>query len=225
MSNFFKQLCLGLIFCLIFLIAFKNKEIRASGTAVHKQTKAKILLSSKKSARSCKKGYFQDGALCVPNKCRDAGGIKFDDSALIEEIRSKIGKMEGAIYYKDVKVLDEIDISYEAVSSIAGIECLSNLTSLNLDGNNISDISVLSKLSNLTSLELAYNEISDISVLSKLRNLTSLNLYSNKISDISALYKLRKLTEYLGLWGNPIDCSDPILLKFIKREIVNHSCD
>ena len=89
------------------------------------------------------------------------------------------------------------------IESLAGIQNLTNLTSLDLDSNRITDIGALSGLTGLTNLRLSANSITDISALSGLRNLTQLRLELNSVTDIGALRELTNLTS-LGLDRNSI---------------------
>jgi internalin A len=87
------------------------------------------------------------------------------------------------------------------IASLAGIENMSNLTSLDLSGYSISSISPLQGLVRLETLKLADNSISDISPIQKLLKLNCLDLSGNKITSISALKSLTRL-KYLYLSGN-----------------------
>jgi len=80
------------------------------------------------------------------------------------------------------------------ISSLAGIESLTNLLVLDLNGNSITDLTPLSGLSNLTSLSLSQNNISDLVPLSDLLKLTSLTLNQNNISVFNGLETLSNLT-------------------------------
>jgi len=151
--------------------------------------------------------------------------VSFGDHGLEAAIRRKIGKSSDDILDTDLIGLWYLEVSFQSIASLEGIEhCvdlmvlglpfneiadvsplanLSNLMTLSLEGNVICDISPLSGLTDLGYLELGGNEILDISPLSNLTNLTLLSLYGNKIVDVSPLSGLIDLA-YLNLGINGI---------------------
>lgn len=91
------------------------------------------------------------------------------------------------------------------ISSILGIEQLTELVELQLSanvGNKFSDISPLHTLTNLETLRLVGGRISDISVLRELNSLTELDLSTNLIVDTTPLSSLTAL-KTLNLRRNP----------------------
>ncbi|MCU0288460.1 MAG: leucine-rich repeat domain-containing protein, partial [Acidobacteria bacterium] len=117
---------------------------------------------------------------------------------------------------KELRGLEELNLSQNQISNISGLKELRKLRYLNLGFNKIFDISSLKELPQLTCLKLTDNKISDISCLNELQRLTELNLGSNKIRDISSLKGLKELI-YLNLTGNQIkDISSLMELKHLK---------
>ena len=130
-----------------------------------------------------------------------------------------------------VSGLTVLDASFLDITSMAGVENLTNLTSLDLSASTalsavqpflITDISPLSGFTSLTFLDLSGNGVSDISALSALTNLTSLNLGHRRavgsfiggglqgppsISDISPLSGLTNLTFLQVGWSIITDIS------------------
>ncbi len=86
-------------------------------------------------------------------------------------------------------------LGFDSISDIGALSGLTSLTFLGLYSNSISDISALSRLTSLRGIEIARNSITDIGPLSGLTSLTFLGLYNNSISDISALSGLTSLTD------------------------------
>lgn len=85
----------------------------------------------------------------------------------------------------------------QGISSLAGIEALTNITSLDISANYISDISPLGKLQRLEVLKMSFNTVSDLRPLLTLKQLKILNIDNNMVTDISALknlYQLKKLS-------------------------------
>ncbi len=126
------------------------------------------------------------------------------DPNLRTAFEKALGKTVGSpITIDDMATLTSLQVRFDDIKDLTGLEYATNLTSLNLYWNDITDISPLSGLTSLTSLNLRYNDITNISSLSGLTNLTSLNLEDNDITDLSSLVGLTNLT-WLNLWGNRI---------------------
>jgi hypothetical protein len=132
--------------------------------------------------------------------------IVFPDPGLDSIIRAAINKPSGAIFYKDVKIIDRID-GHNLVNDLSGIQFCTNLKEFNFHpGANLTDLGLLR---NLLSLERLYIEeigpggLTDITPLKSLPQLTSLTLRCPKLSDISTLQNLVQL-QYMTLFSNSI---------------------
>ncbi len=135
--------------------------------------------------------------------------VTFNDANLEQALAHDLGVAVGDITVGDMETLTDLNLSYNSISDITGLEYATNLTYLDLSYNSISDITPLSGLTNLTYLYLYENSISDITPLSGLTNLTDLNLSYNSISDITPLSGLTNLT-YLDLDSNSISDITPL---------------
>jgi putative cell wall-binding protein len=135
--------------------------------------------------------------------------VIFKDSNLEKLVRDAINKPTGTLYKSDVNKITELNAGSKGISSIAGIENLTNLRELYLYGNQIDDINPLRNLINLQTLYLISNKISDITPLENLTNLQTLYLGNNQITDISALQNLINLQD-LTLYSNQINNIDPL---------------
>ncbi|MFZ2151085.1 MAG: leucine-rich repeat domain-containing protein [Candidatus Absconditicoccaceae bacterium] len=122
--------------------------------------------------------------------------ISADYSCLgnLQELNLSYNKLSSIKNLDKLKFLSKLELHKNEITSADGLEKLSTLKTLNLGYNQISDISALKNLKNLTTLELQQNQISDISPLSALTNLETLKLEYNQISDESQL----KIFEYLN---------------------------
>lgn len=129
--------------------------------------------------------------------------IVFEDVSLEQDIRNAINLFGVPITYDDVRYLEDFT-STSYISSIEGIQYLTNLRTLNLSFNQISDITPISGLINLNTLILESNRITDITALIGLTNLTYLILGANIINDLSPLSGLTNLTQ-LSLYESNID--------------------
>ncbi|MDD5456244.1 MAG: leucine-rich repeat domain-containing protein [Candidatus Margulisbacteria bacterium] len=103
----------------------------------------------------------------------------------------------------------ELELQFQNINDLSGIENCSNISSLNLTHNLLVDVNILSELKQLEILYLAENLIEDISFLRKLTNLRELDISFNNIREINILLILKKL-EYVNLIGNPIN--DPHII-------------
>lgn len=94
-----------------------------------------------------------------------------------------------------------LDLSYQNLEFVDGLENLPYLTKLDLGANELQDISFLGKLNNLKQLDLRDNWLWDVSVLSNLKTLERLNLNLNIMGDPAPLANLTEL-KCLGLYKN-----------------------
>ncbi len=95
--------------------------------------------------------------------------------------------------------LEELDLSFEPISSLKGLSGLVNLQSLDLDGTQVSSLEGLSGLVNLQSLDLSGTQVSSLEGLSGLVNLKSLDLDGTQVSSLEGLSGLVNLQ---SLWLN-----------------------
>ncbi len=120
--------------------------------------------------------------------------------------RAKITSLEGIQYLTN---LTELFFGENSVSDISPLQNLTNLTSLFFWNNSVNDISPLQNLTNLTQLSFGDNSVSDISPLQNLINLTSLVFGGNSVSDISPLQNLTNLT-HLDFHDNSVSDISPV---------------
>ena len=100
------------------------------------------------------------------------------------------------------------------IVDLAGIEQLTDLTTLTLDINNIVDFSPLAALENVNTLSITNNNISDLSSFPLMPGLTTLVLFSNAITDITPLANNPQLLN-LAVSNNQI--SDSTQFSFISN--------
>ena len=135
--------------------------------------------------------------------------INFADEKLELVVREQVGKISGDLLPSDLEEITNINAYDKGITSLEGIQYLTNLTSLSLRWNQIQDLGPLSSLKNIKSLNLDGNRISDISPLGSLSNLSELDLSSNTINDLEALSGLVNL-ERLGLRYNRVTDINPL---------------
>ena len=133
---------------------------------------------------------------------RTEGDITLEEAAMVTELNLEIEWQEHIPQETQIKDisglenftnLENLNLSFHAISDISPLAGLTKLSSLSLGGNPITDISPLSGLTNLTWLALFNCQASDYSPLAKLTNLEGLMLDNSSILDLSVLSGLNKL--------------------------------
>lgn len=132
---------------------------------------------------------------------RDPFGLKkaYIDSNRTSEIK-ELGNQKKVMKFVN---LEELDLSYNEIHEIEGLENLTELRSLWLNSNEIREIKGLETLTKLKFLNLDNNNISKIEDLDNLVALKELNLENNKIHEIKGLDTLIELKS-LSLLHNKI---------------------
>jgi len=123
----------------------------------------------------------------------------------------------GALKLVERSLLWYVDLSYNALNDLEGIDKLSNLRILSISNNSISSLSPLSQLSELRSLFMDNNDVVSLSPLGDTANLLGLYAANNKITDPYGIIGLEKLMEAL-LWGNEIDQQAQELLRLARPQ-------
>lgn len=90
-----------------------------------------------------------------------------------------------------------------AITSLVGIEFLTNLERLRVESNQISDLSPIQNLTKLQDLRFSDNKVSDISAVRNLIQLRWLVFGTNQVSDLSPIENLSSLYHLL-FWNNPV---------------------
>ena len=93
--------------------------------------------------------------------------------------------------------LTSLDVRYEGILDLTGLEHATDLQALVLIENKIHDLSPLSGLTELGFLDLGGNQISDLRPLAALTRLETLHIWRNRIEDISPLAGLVNLKTLL----------------------------
>lgn len=104
------------------------------------------------------------------------------------------------------KTLQFLNVSFNKIKSLNGIESCVNLKFLNVMGNQISSVTGLGLLQNLREAIIAFNQLSQLKEVGTLKNLQLLDLSHNKIIDydkVAPLSSLKKLA-VLSLQGNMV---------------------
>ena len=129
--------------------------------------------------------------------------FKQDSSGAVVELCLRECQIESMTWLIDFPALKKLDLSYNQISKLEGLERLTSLTKLRLRSNQIRKLEGLDSLTSLTKLSLSDNQISKLEGLECLTSLAELYLLDNQISKLEGLERLTSLTE-LYLSGNQI---------------------
>lgn len=100
--------------------------------------------------------------------------------------------------------LDELELAFQGLEVLNGIEFCVNLKALDLSHNAVYDLDLLWNLTMIEELYLSENDIENIDVLGNLHHLRILDLAGNNIEDVSPLFELEALS-FVNLLGNPVE--------------------
>jgi hypothetical protein len=92
---------------------------------------------------------------------------------------------DGLVSAELTSELTELDVSFQSISDLSGVENFTSLTTLNCSGNELTSLSV-SELVNLTTLDCSYNDITALDI-TKNTNLVNLNCSANQLSELNTL--------------------------------------
>ena len=136
--------------------------------------------------------------LCLPSVGADKKPLTKEESAKVIEaaIRKKLKKPTGELTkadYEKVTSLSRLNTQPRlSLTSVKGLEKLTQLTSLSLIGNQLTDVKELEKLTQLETLSLGANQLTDVKGLEKLTQLTLLDLRSNPDLTKAQIAELQK---------------------------------
>ena len=177
------------------------------------------------AAKSSSAGLQTSASDAIPNASEEALRVPethwMPDSALRQAVREKLDIPADVpltpAYLR--QHLTSLDVRYEGIVDLTGLEHATDLQALVLIENKIHDISPLSGLTELGFLDLGGNQISDLRPLAALTRLETLHIWRNRIEDISPLAGLVNLKKLL-IENNDIKDFSP-LDGLTHLEIVN----
>jgi Leucine-rich repeat (LRR) protein len=123
-------------------------------------------------------------------------------AAIEKAIREELEKPTGKLTKADLEKVTELGIYNKQLTSVKGLEKLTQLTKLDLNDNQLTDVKGLGKLTQLKTLTLSRNQLTDVKGLEKLTQLTELDLEDNQLTSVKGLENLKQLRK-LNLEWNP----------------------
>lgn len=107
----------------------------------------------------------------------------FTDTNFLAAVRDVLGKDDSdRIYESDVANISDLDLRYDNISDLSGIEYFTSLTSLNCFYNNLSSLDISQNVA-LTSLNVGINDLVSLDV-SNNTALTDLYCYANELTSL-----------------------------------------
>ena len=128
----------------------------------------------------------------------------FPDPIFRLYIIDKVDTDKNMILSEDELAIDKIDVEYNGINDLKGIEYFKNLTYLNCAGNNLTSLDVSSN-TKLTELYCGQNMITDLNI-SGCRELTRLSCSNNSLSGIDLSHNTKLV--YLTCSDNQINRLD-----------------
>lgn len=115
--------------------------------------------------------------------------VVFGSPALELAVRRTLGLAEGSLSAESVAAVGVLHTlaADDAVTTLSGVECLTNLQDLHIADGTISSLEPLSDLQGLVAVSLPGHEISDLSPLNDKPMLQSLHFQRNSITDLTGL--------------------------------------
>jgi internalin A len=124
------------------------------------------------------------------------------DPIVEKAVREELKKPTGELTEADLEKVTYLKLDDNKLTSVKGLEKLTQLTKLNFRDNQLTDVTGLEKLTQLELLILGHNQLTDVKGLENLTQLKTLILSFNKLTDVRGLEKLTQLRE-LVLTFNP----------------------
>ncbi len=136
--------------------------------------------------------------------------VNIKDKYLKQAIKKALLLDSDDLTIGDMYKLDELDASYDNITSLEGLQYAKNLQSLNIDYNEINDLSPLKELKRLTNLQAKYQNIAVCSLYKKDNKITvdfdAINKKGEKLKPISVIVRNNKTLEDTTL--NINECLD-----------------
>jgi len=129
--------------------------------------------------------------------------VTIDNPIVEKAIREKLKKPTGELTKADYEKVTRLVLTGEGLTSLKGLENLTQLKELHLSSNELTSVKGLEKLTQLEGLYLNANHLTDAKGLEKLTQLKTLYLIGNQLTSVKELEKLTQLT-WLNLNGNKL---------------------
>lgn len=180
-----------------------NNRIRSLGSSLNHATSIRVLELQNNGLESARGIEALKGLRC----------LRIDGNNL-QDVKP-IGRIGGS--------LRELDVSWNALSSLEGLNRLSSLEELNVSNNYIKSLSEISKCTALRDLSASSNRVKSLLSLKNLQNLDVLRVENNCIDSLEKVPEsLPELTE-LYLAGNRVESVESLHTRCPRLDILDVS--
>ena len=119
-----------------------------------------------------------------------------------EQIRFYAKKLTGELTKVDLDKVTSLNLGVHPLTSVKGLEKLTQLTSLDLSSNQLTSVKGLENLTKLTELWLQFNQLTDVKRLEKLTNFRELRLDNNPALTKAQIDQLQKALPKCRIYHN-----------------------
>ncbi|PXC56673.1 class 1 internalin InlE [Listeria monocytogenes] len=135
----------------------------------------------------------------------------FTDPVLTDNVKTLLGKADvtDEVTQTDLDSVTHLSAKSAGITTIEGLQYLTNLSELELIDNQVTDLNPLTNLTKITELRLSGNPLKDVSALAGLKNLKTMDLIYTDITDVTPLAGLSNL-QVLNLDINQITDITPL---------------
>jgi Leucine-rich repeat (LRR) protein len=128
---------------------------------------------------------------------------KEESAKVIEKaIRKAAKKPTGELTQADLEKVKGLNLHYKNLTSVKGLEKLTQLTHLRLDNNKLTNVKGLEKLTQLRVLNIRGNQLTNVKGLEKLTQLRSLSLRNNPELTKAQIAELQKALPKCRIWSD-----------------------
>ncbi|EAE7074005.1 class 1 internalin InlE [Listeria monocytogenes] len=135
----------------------------------------------------------------------------FTDPVVADNVKTLLGKADvtDEVTQTDLDSVTHLSAKSAGITTIEGLQYLTNLSELELIDNQVTDLNPLTNLTKITELRLSGNPLKDVSALAGLKNLKTMDLIYTDITNVTPLAGLSNL-QVLNLDINQITDITPL---------------
>ncbi|EOA2659821.1 class 1 internalin InlE [Listeria monocytogenes] len=135
----------------------------------------------------------------------------FTDPVLTDNVKTLLGKADvtDEVTQTDLDSVTHLSAKSAGITTIEGLQYLTNLSELELIDNQVTDLNPLTNLTKITELRLSGNPLKDVSALAGLKNLKTMDLIYTDITDVTPLAGLSNL-QFLSFGSTQVSDLTPL---------------
>jgi Leucine-rich repeat (LRR) protein len=177
----------------------KEKAAKAKATV---EAKVTALEATKAAAKTTGEAKAEANVVAWVSDPNDPNNVTIE--AAIRKSLKYIGESPtGELTQADLEKVTELELDRKQLTSVKGLEKLTQLESLHLPHNKLTDVKGLEKLTQLERLSLGWNKLTDVKGLEKLTQLTRLGLTANPDLTKAQIAELKEALPNCEIFSNP----------------------